>query len=114
MTLLRSTLAAALPAALLGLAVLPAQAADVVVQNGRYVVVAPPPPPPVIVPPPPPVVVAGPYYYGGYYGRYYGPRPAYVPAAGVSRTVVAGPNCTWRTTRVWVGGGYAMRRVRVC
>lgn len=110
MTLLRSSLVAALPAALLGFAVLPAQAADVIVQNGRYVVVAPAPPPPVIVPAPPPVVVAGPYYYGGYWG----PRPAYVPTAGVSRTVVTGPNCTWRTTRVWVGGRYVMRRVRVC
>ncbi|MBK5958550.1 hypothetical protein CCR97_10065 [Rhodoplanes elegans] len=110
MTLLRSTLAAALPAALLGFTVLPAQAADVIVQNGRYVVVQPAPPPPVIVPAPPPVVVAGPYYYGGYWG----PRPAYVPTAGVSRTVVAGPHCTWRTTRVWVGGRTVMRRVRVC
>ncbi|MDC7786221.1 hypothetical protein PQJ75_01565 [Rhodoplanes sp. TEM] len=111
MTPLRSSLLAVLPTALLGIAVPPAQAADVIVQNGRYVVVAPPPPPPVVVPaPPPPVVVAGPYYYGGYWG----PRPAYVPTAGVSRTVVRGPNCTWRTTRVWVGGRYVMRRVRVC
>jgi hypothetical protein len=109
MTICRSPLFATACSGLLALVAVPADAADVIVQNGRYVVVAPPPP--VVVPAPPPVVVGGgPYYYGGYYG----PRPVYGPTAGVSRTVVSGPNCTWRTTRVWAGNRYAVRRVRTC